>query len=312
MERSGKPKKIRLNLYFLKGFYKMAFRNHRFSRLELLVGKQGLGELRNKHVLIVGIGGVGSFAAEALARSAVGKITLVDHDEVCATNVNRQIHALSDTVGQKKVLLMQERIKKINPLAEVFAIQEHHHPEKGDFIFSEAEKLASAPIDCVFDCIDTLVPKVDLLWHCVQKNIFTISSMGSASKWDPSQIKVADISKTKIDPFAKQVRTKLREKGIFEGIKTIYSTEVPIHPEQAVPGTEWQCICPNIQKEFGACVNKRVMLGTTSYLPPMFGLWMASEAIREWLKETDFSQRDTLVPTPTFADLKKAMNLAPV
>jgi tRNA threonylcarbamoyladenosine dehydratase len=287
----------------------VAFRNHRFSRLELLVGREGLSRLRNRHVLIVGVGGVGSFAAEALARAAVGCITLVDHDEVCATNVNRQLHALSDTVGEKKVILMQERMKKINPLAEVYAIAEHHHPDKENFIFEEAERLAGKPVDCVLDCIDTLVPKVDLLARCVEKNLYTVSSMGSASKWDPSQIKVDDISKTKIDPFAKLVRSKLRDKGIESGIRAVYSTEVPLDPEQAVPGTEWHCICPTIQKQFGACIHKRVMLGTISYLPPMFGMWMASEVIHHWMEGLDFSVRDTHKPTPTYDDLKKAMSL---
>ena len=287
----------------------MAFRNHRFSRLELLVGREGLTRFRDKHVMIVGVGGVGSFAAEALARAAVGHITLVDHDEVCVTNVNRQLHAFTDTVGQKKVELMAERMKRINPLLEVHAMVEHHHPEKGDFIFEEAERLAGRPVDAVLDCIDTLVPKADLLMRCVQRNLPVVSSMGSASKLDPSKIRAGDISETKIDPFAKQVRLKLRTKGIKTGIRVVYSLEKPVDPEQAVPGSEWNCICPNIQKEFGACVHKRVMLGTISYLPPMFGMWMASELLNEWLKGLDFTQREQTPYLPTFEELKKAMNL---
>jgi tRNA A37 threonylcarbamoyladenosine dehydratase len=287
----------------------MAFRNHRFSRLELLVGREGLNRFRSKHVMVVGVGGVGSFAAEALARAAVGKITLVDHDEICVTNVNRQLHAFTDTVGQKKVLLMQERLKRINPLTEIYAIDEHHHPDKGDFIFAEAERLAGQPVDAVLDCIDTLVPKVDLLARCLEKGIKVVSSMGSASRLDPSKIRAADISETKIDPFAKQVRLKLREKGIHSGIKTVFSIEKPIDPEQAVPGTEWTCICPTIQKEFGACVHKRVMLGTISYLPPMFGMWLSSELLRDYLEGIDFEQREELPAIPTFEELKKVMNL---
>jgi len=287
----------------------MAFRNHRFSRLELLIGREGLGRFRSHHVLVVGVGGVGSFAAEALGRAAVGHITLVDHDEVCVTNVNRQLHAFTDTVGQKKVHLMADRLRKINPLCEVNVIAEHHHPDKGDFIFEEAARLAGKPVDSVLDCIDTLVPKVDLLARCVAKQLPVVSSMGSASKLDPSKIRVGDLSETKIDPFARQVRNKLRDRGIEKGIRCIYSLEKPIDPEQAVPGTEWHCICPTIQKEFGACQHKRVMLGTISYLPPMFGLWMVSDLLQGWLEGVDLTQRDTFTHTPTYDDLKKAMKL---
>ena len=287
----------------------MAFRNHRFSRMELLVGRQGINIFRNKHVVIFGVGGVGSFVAEGIARAAVGKITLIDHDEVCVTNVNRQLHAFTDTVGQKKVELMAERLPRINPHLEVFPIAEHHHPEKGNSLIERAEKLAGQKVDLVFDCIDTLAPKVDLLERCVQLGIPVISSMGTASRLDPSLIHEADISETKIDPFAKQVRTKLRDRGIVSGVKVIFSSETPIDPEQAVPGTEWTCICPTIEKQFGACQHKRVMLGTISYMPAMFGMWMVSAATRLWLKVVDLSQRETFEHTPTYEELQRAMLL---
>ena len=289
----------------------MAFRNHRFSRLELLVGQESLTTLRSKHVVVVGLGGVGSHAAEALARSAVGKITLIDHDEVCVTNVNRQLHALTDTVGKKKVALMAERIAKINPHCSVVAIPEHHHREKGDELLRRAEMLQDSKIDYVLDCIDTIIPKVDLLRRCVENNIPAISSMGSAQKWDPTQIRVADISKTRNDPLARQIRLKLKEFGIKKGIKCVYSLENPILPEQTVPGTEWNCICPTIQKEFGACLHKRVMLGTVSYLPPMFGLWMTSEVIKDWIDGFQHQERVPQSSIPTFEELKRAMNTVP-
>jgi tRNA A37 threonylcarbamoyladenosine dehydratase len=259
--------------------------------------------------MVVGVGGVGSFAAEALGRAAVGKITLVDHDEVCVTNVNRQLHAFTDTVGQKKVTLMADRLRKINPLSEIHAICEHHHPDKGDALFDEAERLAGAKVDAVLDCIDTLVPKADLLERCIRKGIPVVSSMGSASRLDPSKIRSGDISETRIDPFARQVRNKLRDKGITTGVRCVYSVEKPIDPEQAVPGSEWHCICPTIMKEFGACQHKRVMLGTISYLPPMFGLWLTSELLLNWLEGIDFTQRETFDHVPTFQELQKAMAL---
>lgn len=289
----------------------MAFRNHRFSRLELLVGREGLTRFRNKHVMIVGVGGVGSYAAEALARAAVGKLTFVDHDEVCATNVNRQIHAFTDTVGKKKVELMAERVKRINPLAEAFAVAEHHHPDKGNFIFEEAERLAGQPVDAVLDCIDTLVPKVDLIRRCIEKKIICVTAMGSASKLDPSKIRVGPIEETKVDPLAKQVRLKLRECGVTstEGVSAVYSIEKSLQPEQTVPGTEWTCICPTIEKEFGACVHKRLMLGTISYLPPMFGMWMASELLRGWLEGVELESREALPHLPTYDEFRRVMNL---
>ncbi|WP_397601291.1 ThiF family adenylyltransferase [Silvanigrella sp.] len=287
----------------------MAFRNHRFSRLELLIGREGLGRFRNLHVLIVGAGGVGGFAAEAIARAAVGKVTVVDHDDVCVTNVNRQIHAFTDTVGKKKVDLLVERLQKINPLASYFGIDEHHHPDKNDFIFEEAERLAGQPVDAVIDCIDTLIPKVDLIARCKKKDIPIWSSMGSASRLDPSQIKCADISETKNDKFAKQIRLKLREVGITNGVRVVYSTEEAIDPEQAVPGTEWNCICPTIEKEFGACQHKRVMLGTISYIPPIFGMWLAGDLLQHYLKGIDFKNRDTFEKVPTYDEFKKVLKL---
>jgi tRNA A37 threonylcarbamoyladenosine dehydratase len=286
----------------------MAFRNHRFSRLELLTGKQGLDHIRNLHIMVVGVGGVGSFAAEAIARSAIGTLTLVDHDEVCVTNVNRQLHAFTDTVGHKKVELMVDRLKRINPLAQYTGIPEHHHPDKGDFIFEEAEKITGKKVDAVIDCIDTLVPKVDLIERCIKKGIPIWSSMGSASRVDPSKIACADISETKMDPFAREIRSKLRDKGITKGFRAVFSTEEPIEPEQAVPGTEWKCICPTIEKEFGACQHKRVMLGTISYIPSMFGMWLAGDLLQHYLSEVDFKNRETFKKTPNFDEFKRNLN----
>jgi tRNA A37 threonylcarbamoyladenosine dehydratase len=277
--------------------------------MELLVGRQGISIFRNKHVVIFGVGGVGSFVAEGIARAAVGKMTLIDHDEVCVTNVNRQLHAFTDTVGRKKVELMAERLPRINPHLEVYPLAEHHHPEKGNSLLEQAEKQAGQKVDLVFDCIDTLAPKVDLLERCVKLGIPVISSMGTASRLDPALIHEADISETKIDPFAKQVRTKLRERGIASGVKVIFSSETPIDPEQAVPGTEWKCICPTIEKQFGACQHKRVMLGTISYIPAMFGMWMVSAATKLWLKDVDLSNRETFEHTPTYEELQRAMLL---
>ncbi len=165
-----------------------------------------------------------------------------------------------------------------------------------------------APIDAVVDAIDTLIPKIHLIKTCMDKKIPLWSSMSSASRIDPSLIHIGDISETKVDPLAKQVRLKLREIGISEGFKTVYSTEMPYEPEKAIPGTEWTCICPNVIKEFGACHQKRVILGTTSDIPPIFGMMLAGDLIKEHLKDFDLRNRDTFHHTPTFEEFKKHLS----
>jgi tRNA A37 threonylcarbamoyladenosine dehydratase len=205
---------------------------------------------------------------------------------------------------------MAERIQKINPLVEVLAITHHHHPDKGDEIFERATQWAGQAPDAVCDAIDTLIPKVDLLERCIQKGIPVISSMGSASRSDPSQIKILDISKTRVDPFAKAVRLKLKQRGITKGIPCVHSSEVPLDPEQIVLGTEWLCICPNIIKEFGACQHKRYMLGTTSFLPPMFGMWMASYWLRKWVEGVERNLVPEKEYIPTFSEMERAMRAA--
>ncbi|WP_020674630.1 ThiF family adenylyltransferase [Geopsychrobacter electrodiphilus] len=247
---------------------------HRFSRLKLLVGGAGMARLKGARVAVFGIGGVGSYAAEALARAGVGHLTLVDFDEICETNVNRQIHALSSTIGQKKVEAMAERCRQINPLAEVVAIYRFYDAE------ASAELLGPG-FDYVLDCIDHITAKLHLIQSCLERKLAIISSMGAANKIDPSLIRVADISKTEKCRLARIIRKELRNRGINKGVQVVFSTEEfrPLSSDTAACAEN--CVCPNKEDQRWSCEDRRVILGSSSYIPPIFGLCMAGEVIRK-------------------------------
>lgn len=252
-------------------------RLHRFSRTELLIGSAGLHNLANRHVMICGIGGVGSYAAEALGRAGVGRITLVDFDDICLTNLNRQIHALSSTVGKTKVEVMAARLADINPAAEII-------PVKAFFSQENAAQLLSPHPDYVLDAIDHFTAKAALIKVCREQGIPVISSMGAANKLDPTQIHVADISHTSKCRMARSMRKILRASGITEGVQVVYSTEE--HREldpasSAACGSD--CICPNKEDQQFRCEHRRVILGSISYIPSIFGLTMAGVVVNELL-----------------------------
>jgi len=251
---------------------------HRLSRTELLIGTAGLERLRNSHVMICGIGGVGSYAAEALGRAGVGKITLVDFDDICLTNINRQIHALGSTVGLQKVEVMAARLRDVNPDAAIMAIKEFFSAEN-------AERLLTPRPDYVLDAIDHFTSKVALITICREQNIPVISSMGAANKLDPTKIQVADISETKNCRMARSMRKILRKAGISSGVKVVYSTEGHRELDPATSsacGSE--CICPNRGDQVFSCEHRRVILGSISYLPPIFGLTMAGVVVNQLLE----------------------------
>jgi len=252
---------------------------HRLSRTELLIGSDGLETLRNKRVMICGIGGVGSYAAEALGRAGVGHITLVDFDDICLTNVNRQLHALTSTVGRPKVEAMAERLRDINPEAEVVAV-------KAFFSTENAAELLSPRPDYVLDAIDHFTAKIALITTCRDQDIPVISSMGAANKLDPTKIHVADISATRNCRMARSVRKLLRKAGIEQGVSVVYSTEGhrELNPQAAFCGTE--CICPNRDDQIFRCDNRRVILGSISYIPSIFGLTMAGVVVNDLLAAT--------------------------
>ena len=249
----------------------------RFSRTELLIGKAGLSALAEKHVMICGVGGVGSYAAEALGRAGVGQITLVDFDDICLTNINRQIHALSSTIGQPKVEVMAARLADINPAAEIL-------PVKAFFSQDTACCLLSPRPDFVLDAIDHFTAKANLITICREQGIPVISSMGAANKLDPTQIRVADISATRNCRMARSMRKILRKAGIVTGVQVVYSTEMhrELDPVANHSGTE--CVCHNNPGEqLFSCDNRRVILGSISFIPSIFGLTMAGVVVNELL-----------------------------
>lgn len=229
---------------------------HRFSRTEMLIGKEGLEKLKNSRVAVFGVGGVGSFTVEALARAGVGELVLVDFDSVDITNINRQIHALDTTVGRSKVELMAERVKLINPRIKVTPVKEMYTPQDG-------QKLLSDDIDYVVDAIDDVAGKLDLIKKCVEKGIPIVSSMGTGNKLDPTRFKVADISETSVCPLARVVRRGLKKAGIYQGVKVVYSTEKPIKAENGTGGSEKQ------------------VPASVSFVPASAGLILASVVIRD-------------------------------
>lgn len=242
---------------------------HQFSRNELAIGKEGLDILKNSTVAVLGVGGVGSFSVEALARSGVGRLVLVDKDTIDITNVNRQLPALLSTVGQPKVDLMKERIKDINPECEVIALKMFYTEETYEQFF-EYE------LDYVIDASDTISYKIHLMKECLDRNIPIISSMGAANKMDPTRFQIADISKTHTDPIAKVIRTRLRKQGIHKGVKVVFSDESPI------------VIREDIRKEVGndeASIRKAQMPpSSNAFVPSVAGLIMGGHVITELLK----------------------------
>src|SRR5665647_397096 len=193
-----------------------------FSRTELLIGKEALRKLAASRVAVFGIGGVGSYAVEGLVRSGVGKLVLVDHDDICLTNINRQLHATHKTLGKPKVEVMRDRILEINPQAEVEIYQCFYMPE-------QAEELVRADYDYIIDAIDTVTAKIDLVVQAQKKGIPIISCMGAGNKLDPSRFEISDIYNTSVCPLAKVMRKELRKREIAS-LKVVYSKEEPITP----------------------------------------------------------------------------------
>ncbi|MBW4840997.1 MAG: tRNA threonylcarbamoyladenosine dehydratase [Paenibacillaceae bacterium] len=242
---------------------------HQFSRTELAIGAEGLDILKNSTVAVLGIGGVGAMAVEGLARTGVGRIILIDKDVVDITNINRQIHALTTTIGQKKADLMCDRVKLINPECETIALNMFYTEET-------YEELFKYEIDYVLDASDTIIYKIHLIKECLKRGIPILSSMGAANKMDPTKFQVTDISKTHMDPMARVIRTKLREDGIKKGVKVVFSTEPPVKPRQDVT----EKIAPA-----GAKIRKaKQPPASNSFVPPVVGLIMVSVAVRELLE----------------------------
>lgn len=236
----------------------------RFSRTELFIGRDGIALLENSHVAVFGVGGVGGYAVEALARAGVGHLTLIDFDHFSVTNINRQLHALDQTLGLLKVEVVGERCRSINPQVQITCHDERYNSENADRLLTEK-------YDYVLDCIDTISAKIDLIQQCKKRDLRIISSMGAANKIDPAQVKVADLFETQKCRLARIMRKELRRRGVETGVQVVYSTE-EFHPladdgasVQRVSGESWQS----------------VTLGSISTLPSLFGLFMAGTVVKE-------------------------------
>jgi len=249
---------------------------HSLSRTELLIGKDGLNKLKGSKIIVFGVGGVGSFTVEALVRAGVGTIVLVDDDTVCLTNLNRQIHATYDTVGKVKVEAMKDRVLSINKACNVITHQV--------FVTKEnIPEIITDDVDYVVDAIDTVSAKIALVEYCNEKGIKIICSMGTGNKFDPTQFKVADIYDTKVCPLAKVMRHELRKREI-KSLKVVYSEEMPTKPKQDdVVTCKTGCVCTGGTKK---CAIKRQIPGSISFVPPVAGMIIGGEVIKDLLKES--------------------------
>jgi tRNA A37 threonylcarbamoyladenosine dehydratase len=235
-----------------------------------------MSHLQRSHVAVIGLGGVGSYTAEALCRSGIGRLTIIDFDDICLTNINRQLHATSATVGQPKVEVMAERLRLINPDAEITALRQFYQAGNSDL-------LLAGHFDYVVDAIDHFTAKLHLLVTCRERQIPVISSMGAAAKLDPTKICVGDIATTHTCRMARSVRKLLKKQGITSGIKVVYSTEEFVPPATQVPTCQGQCVCPNKDDAAFSCQHRRVILGSSAHIPGIFGLTMAGEVLRDLL-----------------------------
>ena len=243
-----------------------------FSRTELLLGKEAMEKLQNSRVAVFGIGGVGGYVCEALARSGVGAFDLIDDDKVCLTNLNRQIIATYKTIGKYKTDVMKERILDINPKADV-------RVHKCFFLPENADEFPYEDYDYMVDAVDTVTAKISLVMKAQEKHIPIISSMGAGNKFDPTAFQVADIYKTSVCPLAKVMRRELKKRGIKK-LKVVYSQEKPTRPiEDMSISCRSHCICPP-----GAahkCTERRDIPGSTAFVPSVVGLIIAGEVIKD-------------------------------
>ena len=244
---------------------------NQFSRTQLILGKDNIEKLKNTTVAVFGVGGVGGYTVEALARSGVGKFVLIDDDKVCMTNINRQIIATFNTVGKYKCDVMKDRILEINPKAEVEIHKCFYLPEnEDDFDFKK--------YDYIVDAVDTVTAKISIIVKATKNKIPIISAMGAGNKINPAMLEVTDIYKTKVDPLSRVMRIELKKRHISK-LKVVYSKEKPIKPlEDMSISCRFHCVCPAGTRK---CVERRDIPGSTAFVPSVMGLIIASEVIKD-------------------------------
>lgn len=245
---------------------------NQFSRTQLLLGQEGMEKLYRARVAVFGIGGVGGYTVEALARSGVGTLDLIDDDKVCLTNLNRQIFATRKTVGQYKVDVAQQRILEINPKAVVHTYKTFYAPQT-------AEQFDFSQYDYVVDAIDTVTGKLELVEQAEKAGVPIISSMGAGNKMDPTAFEVADIYETSVCPLARVMRKELKKRGIKK-LKVVYSKEPPMTPiEDMAISCRTNCICPPGTAR--KCTQRRQVPGSNAFVPSVVGLIIAGEVVKD-------------------------------
>lgn len=264
-----------------------AYKTHRrFDRAARLFGEPGLHALMGARVVVLGMGGVGSFAAEALARSGVGSLALVDFDDVCVTNTNRQLHAMRGNVGKPKAEIMAERLRLVSPTATIEPVLRFYRDEDGD-------DLLAGRVDFVVDAIDSLTAKVHLIATCRARGIPIVSSMGAAARIDPTRVRTSDLADTEVCPLARDVRRLLRVKHGIDvrrghpiGVTAVYSDETPIAPAPVSydEGKGFTCVCPNKDNGVYTCERRARIDGSASFVTGTFGMVAASVVVRELIR----------------------------
>lgn len=246
---------------------------HKFTRTEFLIGTEGLNKLENSTVMVFGVGGVGSFVVEALARSGVGKLIIIDADVVAVSNINRQLPATLDTIGMPKVEAMKQRIASINDECEVIALNKLYLPETREEFFSYEA-------DYIVDAIDMVTAKIDLIVEAKKRNIPIMSSMGAGNKLDPTRFEITDLYKTSVCPLAKVLRKELKVRGVKK-LKVVYSKEIPMTP-----------ITPEVTRPVEASTappailsKRRQTPGSVAFVPSVAGLIIASEVVKDLVKK---------------------------
>ncbi len=243
-----------------------------FSRTQLLLGEEAMEKLKNASVAVFGIGGVGSYTAEALARSGVGSLTLFDDDKVCLTNVNRQLIATRNTIGRQKIDVMRDRILEINPNAQVITNQCFYTAENAD-------EFDLSQYTYIVDAIDTVSSKLILITRAQNAGVPVISCMGAGNKLDPTRFEVADIYSTSVCPLARVMRRELKARGVKK-LKVVYSKEQPIVPlEDMSISCRAHCVCPPGTKR--KCTVRRAIPGSISFVPSVAGLILAGEVVKD-------------------------------
>lgn len=246
-------------------------KQHRFSRTELLIGQEKLEVLKNSKVVVLGVGGVGSYCVEALVRSGISKIVLVDDDDVCLTNINRQVHATNKTIGKNKVEVMKERILMINPDVDVTCHTTFINKDN-------VSDVVPVDADFVVDAIDTVTAKIATVLFCQENNINLITCLGTGNKFHPEMFEITDIYMTEVCPLAKVMRYELKKRGVKK-LTVLYSKEKPVKPKtDDVISCKEGCVCTGDNKK---CTIRRQIPGSMSYVPPVAGFIIASHVVNK-------------------------------